>query len=163
MAYSPRITQVCAICTFRRTLGRLPRPFLATRHVSMSDGFGPVGVLTYPICPSPSHVPLPSFGFFSRGPLSLAALMSLKRKYSHEPDDGTNGDVGSQGSDAVSLPIDGLSPFSVNLPCVCFTPHRQSNPFLTAPNRAATLTPFYFWLAVVLDGCADYASGVIFW
>jgi len=48
--------------------------------------------------------------FFSRSLLSLAALMSLKRKYSHEPEDGENGEVGSQpelgeSSDAVSPPF----------------------------------------------------------
>lgn len=49
-----------------------------------------------------------AFGlFFSRSLLSPAALMSLKRKYSNEPESGENGQVeGKQGSsDAVSPPF----------------------------------------------------------
>lgn len=74
-----------------------------------SDDFGSVRVLTYPIARHPhtchrSHTwHYHRVDFFSRNLPSPAALMSLKRKYSHETEDGENEEGSSQPrSDAVS-------------------------------------------------------------
>ena len=46
------------LCLYH-TLGISPCPFLAVLHKPTSSDSGSVGILTYPICPPVSHVPLP--------------------------------------------------------------------------------------------------------
>ena len=100
MAYLPRITQVCPSLPFYTPLVFfLPLP--ATRHISKLVLWEFSQTTYVPDCCSSSHV-LSFLGwFFSRCLLSLAALMSLKRKYLNEPENGEA--EGKQGSsDAVS-------------------------------------------------------------
>ena len=149
------------LCLYR-TLGILPCPFLAVLHIPRPMTLVPCEFSRIRFahrlrtCPYPSSV-------FSHAVFFLAVLMSLKRKYSHEPDDGATGEIQSQqGSDAVSPSPDDFPPFPASPPHLFHAP-LTIKPFPPPSRVLATIpNPFRLWLTTMFDGCADIASGVIF-
>ena len=72
MVYSPRIMQVC-LASLSPHPWHFSYPFLATRRSPASDDFWFREGSHVSDCPLPSHVPPPSFCFFSRSLLSSGA------------------------------------------------------------------------------------------
>jgi hypothetical protein len=106
MMYSLKITQVCFVCAFHRAPGVLLYPFVRAPHPRIQRFW--LRELGFPRIRLPAalarvHVIAHLRSVFSHILRSSAALISLKRKYSHETEGGENEEVGSQPeSDAVS-------------------------------------------------------------